>query len=172
MTNSASSAGTPSWLGLIGWVVLAAAAGAVGAIASVHAADFYGQLNRPAWAPPSWLFGPVWTALYLLMGVAAWLVWRERGGEADAAAARRTGLTLFVAQLVLNALWSWLFFGWHLGGWAMLDLALLWLTVVATLVSFARVRGLAAWLLLPYLLWISYAGALNWAVWRANPGLL
>ena len=100
-------------LGLVGWLVLVFANGAVGAIASIQAASFYGTLARPSWAPPSSLFGPVWNLLYLLMAIAAWLVWRERATRAV-----RGPLTLFVVQLVLNGLWSWLFFAWREGRWA------------------------------------------------------
>jgi tryptophan-rich sensory protein len=101
------------------------------------------------------------------MGVAAWLVWRAAGFRAA-----RTALTLYLIQLALNALWSWLFFGWHLGAPAFADVLLLWVAIVATLVAFRRVRPLAAWLLAPYLLWVSFASALNFAVWQLNPGSL
>jgi tryptophan-rich sensory protein len=153
--------------GLAGWLFVTFVAAAIGAAASVHAGTFYAQLMRPAWAPPGWLFGPVWTALYLAMGVAAWLVWRAAGFRAA-----RTALTLYLIQLALNALWSWLFFGWHLGAPAFADVLLLWVAIVATLVAFRRVRPLAAWLLAPYLLWVSFASALNFAVWQLNPGSL
>src|SRR5215210_6787199 len=95
-------------VGLVGWLLASFAAAAVGAVASADAGDFYRQLDRPDWAPPAWVFGPVWTVLYTLQGVAAWLVWRERG-----AGGRRGALVIFVAQLAVNALWSWLFFVWH-----------------------------------------------------------
>ena len=107
-------------LGLLGWLALVMATGGLGAAASVDAASFYGQLNLPAWAPPAGVFGPVWTVLYLLMGVAVWLVWREVD-----APARKPALAVFVAQLAVNALWSWLFFAWHLGAWALADVLLL-----------------------------------------------
>ncbi|MDR6138855.1 tryptophan-rich sensory protein [Pseudoxanthomonas sp. SORGH_AS 997] len=104
-------------LGLVGWLLLVFVAGAIGAAASVQAATFYATLAQPSWAPPAAVFGPVWSVLYVLMGIAAWLVWRCGGW-----AAQRRALTVFVAQLALNALWSWLFFGWHLGAAAMLDI--------------------------------------------------
>jgi translocator protein len=97
-------------VGLLGWFALTFVAGAVGARASINAADFYGLLDRPGWAPPASLFGPAWTALYLLMAVAAWLVWRARGF-----AGARVALQLFMLQLAFNALWSWVFFQWHRG---------------------------------------------------------
>jgi tryptophan-rich sensory protein len=153
--------------GLVAWLFVTFVAAALGAAASVHAGTFYAQLLRPAWAPPGWLFGPVWSALYLAMGIAAWLVWRAAGFHAA-----RAALTLYLVQLALNALWSWLFFGWHLGAAAFADVLLLWAAIVATLVAFRRVRPLAAWLLAPYLLWVSFASALNFAVWQLNPGSL
>lgn len=153
--------------GLAAWLVATFVAAAIGAAASVNAGTFYAQLVRPAWAPPGWLFGPVWTVLYFAMGVAAWLVWRAAGFRAA-----RTALTLFLVQLALNALWSWLFFGWHLGAPAFAEVLLLWVLIVATLVAFRRVRPLAAWLLVPYLLWVSFASVLNYAVWQLNPGSL
>lgn len=149
------------------WLALAFATAAVGAVASVEAGSFYRQLLRPDWAPPASAFGPVWTVLYLMMGVAAWLVWRERG-------AARLGLALgmFVAQLIVNALWSWLFFVWHLGAWAFLDALLLLTLVAGTMILFWRIHRLAALLLLPYLVWVAFASALTGSVWRNNPTLL
>lgn len=154
-------------IGLVGWLAGSFAASAVGAIASVRAASFYTQLVRPDWAPPPWLFGPVWTVLYALMGIAAWLVWRRGGFRAQ-----RLALGLFIAQLGLNALWTWLFFAWRLGGLALLEILLLWVVVLLTLLSFWRVRPLAGLLLMPYLLWVGFASALTYAVWRLNPGVL
>lgn len=153
--------------GLAGWIALSYATAAIGALASIDAASFYAQLRRPAWAPPAAVFGPVWTVLYGLLAIAAWRVWR-RAGFAGA----RLALGLFVAQLAVNALWSWLFFGWRLGGPALVDILLLDVLVVATIAAFARIDRIAALLLVPYLLWITYATALNAAVWRLNPDLL
>jgi tryptophan-rich sensory protein len=160
------------WLALLGWIALAATAGAIGAIASRNAGDFYGALARPSWAPPGWLFGPVWSTLYLLMGIAAWLVWRARPTTPVEDASRRRGLALFVGQLALNALWTWLFFAWRQGALAFGEIVLLLLAVALTIWQFGRVRPLAAWLLVPYLGWVSFATALTWAVWQRNPGQL
>lgn len=157
----------PPWLGLVLWIGLCATAGGLGAIASVEAPAFYAALVKPSWAPPPQVFGPVWTLLYLSMAVAAWLVWRERGW-----ARARGALGLFVLQLALNALWSWLFFAWHRGALALADIVVLALLIVATLAAFARIRRLAAWLLVPYLAWVAFATALNYSVWRLNPQLL
>lgn len=152
-------------VGLLGWLLAAFAAGAVGAVASVNAVSFYAQLSKPSWAPPAWVFGPVWSALYLLMGVAAWLVWRSPGSKGVA-------LGLFGAQLAANALWSWLFFAWHRGALAAVEVLVLLALIVATVVAFWRTSRLASLLLGPYLLWVGFASVLTWAVWRSNPGLL
>ena len=116
----------------------------LGAKPSIQAGPFYTQLQRPDWAPPPTIFGPVWTVLYVLMGIAAWLVWRVGGFRAA-----KSALTLFLVQLALNALWSWLFFGWHRGALAFADILLLWALIVATLIAFWRIRPLAGALLVP-----------------------
>lgn len=152
---------------LMAWIAVSATAGVVGGIASINAATFYSRLERPSWAPPPWLFGPVWTLLYLLMGIAAWLVWRRRDTRSVG-----TSLALFLAQLVANALWSWLFFAWHRGAWAFADIIALLVLVVATTAAFARVRPAAGVCMIPYLAWVAFAGVLNLWVWSANPTLL
>jgi tryptophan-rich sensory protein len=154
-------------LGLIGWFVICFGASAIGAVASIQAKSFYSQLAQPAWAPPPWLFGPVWTALYAMLAIAAWLVWLSGGFRAN-----RIALSFFFGQLALNALWSWLFFKWNLGALAFADIVLLWVLIAATLVSFWRVRPVAGALLIPYLLWVSFAAALNYSVWQLNPQVL
>ena len=155
------------FMGLVAWLVISFTASAVGAIASIQAKSFYIQLAQPEWAPPPWVFGPVWTVLYALMGIAAWLVWRSGGFRAN-----RQALTLFLLQLAFNALWSWLFFAWHLGVMALADVFVLWIFIVATLVSFWRVRPFAGALLIPYLLWVTFASALNYSLWQLNPQVL
>ena len=149
---------------LAGWLAASFAAAALGAVATRQAPEFYAQLARPDWAPPGWLFGPVWTLLYALMGIAAWRVWRQAGFG--------TAIHLFLAQLALNALWSWLFFAWRLGAAAFGEILLLWLLIAATVAAFFRIDRLAAALLVPYLAWVSFAAALTYAVWRANAQLL
>jgi benzodiazapine receptor len=139
----------------------AAAVGSLFTGASVS--EWYPTLQRPSWTPPPWIFGPVWTLLYALMAVAAWLVWRK-GGWAGA----RAALALFAGQLALNAVWSPLFFGLHSPGIAMLDLALLWIAIVATTAAFWRHSRAAAGLMAPYLAWSTFAAALNFAIWRMN----
>jgi benzodiazapine receptor len=153
--------------GLMGWLAISFVAAAIGAVASVQAGAFYSQLVRPNWAPPASIFGPVWSVLYALMGVAAWLVWRVDGLRSAGVA-----LTLFLVQLAFNAIWSWLFFRWHRGALAFLDILLLWLLVAGTVVAFWRIRPAAGVLLIPYLLWIGFASVLNYFVWRLNRQLL
>lgn len=161
--NSALNQG----LGLVGWLSASFATGAVGGFASINAASFYGQLVQPSWAPPAWLFGPVWTALYILMGVSAWLVWRQHGFRGA-----RAALALYCAQLAANALWSWLFFAWRQGAAAFAEIAVLWLLIALTIRAFWQLHRAAAILLVPYLAWVSFAAALNLALWLLNPTIL
>lgn len=155
-------------MGLLGWLALCFGTSAIGAVASVNARSFYAELIRPAWAPSGWLFGPVWSALFLCMAIAVWLVWRSQ----PASQSRSLALALFVAQLAANALWSWLFFAWHLGGAAFAEVMFLWALIACTLFAFWRVSALASLLLVPYLLWVTFAAALNWVLWQNNPTLL
>lgn len=157
----------PLWRDLAIWILICLAASALGYLASLDAAAFYARLSLPGWAPPAAVFGPVWTVLYVLMGIAAGLVWHERRRQPTAAA-----ITAFLAQLALNVLWSWLFFSLHWGLAAMVDILLLWLGIGATVMLFWRIRRGAAWLLLPYWLWVSFAAVLCGSVWRMNPALL
>ncbi len=152
---------------LVLWILVSFIAAALGGLASVNAGGFYLELTRPAWAPPSWLFGPVWTILYLLMGIAAWLVWRKVGLRST-----NPALKLFLVQLALNALWTWLFFVWRLGALALGEILILWILILRTILEFRKVSHAAAWLLVPYLLWVGFATALTYALWRGNPLLL
>ncbi len=154
-------------LGLLGWLLLVFAAAAIGGLASSRAGPFYQQLVRPDWAPPGWLFAPVWSMLYLLMGIAAWLVWRGPGFRGA-----RIALALFLVQLAANALWTWLFFAWQKGALAFGEILVLWALILATVIAFWRVRPLAGALLLPYLAWVSFACALSYSIWQMNPRLL
>jgi translocator protein len=159
--------GSRQLIGLVAWLAITFIAAAIGSAASIKAASFYTQLMRPDWAPPPDLFAPVWTVLYTMMGIAAWLIWRIAGFRGA-----RIALTLFLVQLAVNALWSWLFFGWHQGALAFADIVLLWVLIVATLLAFWRITRVAGVLLLPYLLWVSFAAALNYSVWQLNPQIL
>ena len=152
-------------LGLLAWLAIAFCAGGIGAIASVDAPSFYAQLDQPSWAPPAAVFGPVWSTLYALMGIAAWLVWR-------AAVRANAALAVFLLQLAVNALWSWLFFAWHEGALAFIDTIVLVALIVATVALFFRVSKAAALLMLPYLGWVSFAAVLTWTVWQKNPAFL
>jgi translocator protein len=152
----------------VAWLALCVATSGIGALASVNARSFYAELVRPAWAPPGSLFGPVWSALFLAMAVSAWLIWRIPAEGKP----RSVALGLFVVQLVANALWSWLFFAWHLGGIAFAEVLLLWLLIACTLVSFWRLKAVAGLLLLPYLAWVTFASVLNYTLWQLNPAIL
>ena len=153
----------PKDLAALGLSLLAVViAAGVGGLAANSAAE-YGSLQQPPWAPPAWLFGPVWTALYALMAVAAWLVWRS-GPIAETKGA----LAGYVAQLLLNAAWTPLFFGLGWRGIALVDIVVLWGVLVATVVLFFRRSPVAGWLLVPYLVWTTFAACLNFAVWQLN----
>ena len=148
-------------VGLIIWLLTCFGAASLGAV--FMPGDWYAMLKKPSWNPPGWIFGPVWSALYPMMAVAAWLVWK-RGGFAG----QRRPLTLFLVQLALNAAWTPLFFGLHWPGVAFAEIVLLWLAIVATIAAFCLVSRAAAWLLVPYLAWVSVASVLNFALWRLN----
>ena len=148
-------------LALVGWLLLCFAAAAFGGL--FMPSEWYASLKKPSWNPPGWIFGPVWSALYTMMAVAAWLVWK-RGGFA----VQRRPLALFLIQLALNAAWSPLFFGLHWPGVACAEIVLLWAAIGTTLVAFRSVSRVAAWLLAPYLAWVSFAAVLNFTLWRLN----
>ncbi|MGQ9921802.1 MAG: TspO/MBR family protein [Desulfobacca sp.] len=160
-SSSSPPSQTGRWLGLAFWLALSYVAAWTGS--RFPPGDWYARLLQPALTPPSWLFAPVWTVLYTLMGVAAWLVWQRAGARAAA-----WPLALFVLQVALNGLWSYLFFGLQRPGLALLDITALWLAVLATILAFWRYHRPAGQLLLPYLLWLSFAVYLNWAFWRLN----
>jgi len=145
---------------LVGFGVASAVAAGIGGLGVAGTADKYQDLAQPSWAPPSWLFGPVWTVLYVLIAVSGWLVWSRVGwGRA---------LAVFAVQLVLNALWTPLFFGAGQVWWALVDIVALWLAIGATVALFGQVSRLAAWLLLPYWAWVSFATALNLSIALMN----
>ena len=154
---------TRSSLGLVGWLVISFAAGWIGS--QYMPGAWYAALTKPAWNPPSSVFGPVWTVLYVLMAVAAWLVWRRTGFTGGGLA-----LPLFLAQLVLNALWSYLFFGIHRPDLALLEIVVLWAAILWVTLLFWRKVPLAGVLMLPYLAWVGFAACLNFALWQLNRG--
>ena len=154
-------------VGFAGWFILTFIAAAAGALASLAAGDFYAQLERPDWAPPEWLFGPVWTMLYVMMAISVWLVWRL-----GKLARMRIALVLFVLQLAANSLWTWLFFAWHQGALAFAEILVLWILLAGTIRIFWTLQRFAAVLLLPYLAWVTFATMLCLSVWLLNPATL
>jgi translocator protein len=155
-----------SLLVLVAFVALCFAAAGLGSLVTTPqtaGGGGYDTLNKPFFTPPSWLFGPVWSVLYLLMAVSGWLVWRERGFSGA-----RTAMALFFAQLVLNLLWSVVFFGLEAPGLGLAEILVLWAAILATILAFRRTSRPAALLLVPYLAWVAFATALNAGIWLLN----
>jgi benzodiazapine receptor len=148
-------------IGFVGACFLAATTGAV-----FRPGDWYERLAKPSWRPPNWLFPPAWAVLYLTIAVSGWLVWRTSGFAGAA-----LPLAIYLVQLVLNAAWSPIFFGLRRPDLGFFEIVMLWLSIVATIAAFHPVNAAAAWLLLPYLAWVTFAAALNFTVWRLNRGL-
>ncbi|QOC90627.1 TspO/MBR family protein [Micromonospora craniellae] len=158
--NDTRRGGARRWWALAGFAAAVGVAAALGNLAAAGAADEYRSIEQPAWAPPSWLFGPVWTVLYVTIALAGWLVWRRVGlGPAVLA---------WVVQLVLNAAWTPLFFGAGRYGLAFAEIVLLWLAIGVTILLFRRISTAAAVLLLPYWAWVTFAAALNYSIWQLN----
>lgn len=140
----------------------------VGAIAGYvtsgeSSSDWYINLQKPSFQPPSWLFSPVWTLLYILMGVALWKVWKKPNSRE-----RNIAITIFFAQLLFNFLWSIIFFNWHGVGMALIDILILWVLILSTIFSFGKLSKTAAWLLVPYISWVTFASILNYSIWQMN----
>jgi len=153
-----------SWLSLIPFLVVCFAAAGIGSLSTSSSVNtWYAQLRKPEWTPPNWIFGPVWTILYLMMAISAWLVWRSSSWSST-----KFALSLFAIQLVLNTLWSVVFFGLHRVGPAFAEILLLWMMIIATSVAFLSLSLLAAWLLIPYLAWVAFASYLNFRIWQIN----
>ena len=150
-----------SIMGLVAWLAATFTAAWIGSRYMPGA--WYVSLVKPSWNPPNAIFGPVWSVLYVLMGVAAWLVWKKAGFSGAGIA-----LILFVVQLALNALWSYLFFGLHRPDMAFIDIVALWVAIVAVAALFWRVDRLAGGLLVPYAAWVTFASYLNFVLWRLN----
>ncbi len=152
------------WISLIGWLVLCfAVAGISGSWTAVEIPTWYRSLLRPAIAPPNWIFGPVWSVLYALMAIAAWLI-----SQLPNSKERTVALLLFCLQLALNFAWSWLFFHLHRTGIAVVENVLLWVCILATIAAFLPLSRIAGWLLVPYIAWVSFAILLNFEFWRIN----
>ncbi len=154
------------WIGLGAFVAICFLAAVIGSwFTAASVKSWYPTLLKPAGTPPAWVFGPVWSTLYLLMGTAAWLVWRHRSA-ADVTVA----LALFFAQLALNATWSFVFFGLRQPGLALFGIVALLAAIIATMTSFVQLSQLAFWLMTPYAAWVLYATFLNFGIWRLNRG--
>ncbi|MEU7904413.1 TspO/MBR family protein [Actinoplanes sp. NPDC049118] len=160
MTGHVLPRGGASWWGLIPFAVATAVAALIGGLGVAGTAGEYQSLEQPPWAPPSWLFGPVWTILYAMIAVAGWLVWRRAGWT--------PALNAYAAQLAVNAAWTPIFFGFGRYGLALVDIVVLWVLIGATIYLFRPVSRTAAWLLVPYWAWVTFAAALNAAIWHAN----
>jgi tryptophan-rich sensory protein len=142
------------------------AAGLIGSIFTASSVTgWYSTVTRPELAPPNWIFGPVWTTLFVLMGIALFLVWKKEDSQKKKV---KLALQLFVAQLVLNTLWSVIFFGLQSPGWAFVEIIFLWISITLTITVFTPISRLAAWLLVPYLAWVSFAAYLNYSIWVLN----
>jgi len=153
------------WLALLGFVVLCfAVAGVSGWMTRPEISGWYAAIRKPSWNPPSWVFGPVWTTLYLMMAVAGWLVWQAEPGPQ-----RTRALWLFAIQLALNFVWSPVFFNWHRPDWSMGVISLLWLSIGSFTVAAWAASKWAALLFVPYWLWVSFATVLNFTIWKLNP---
>ncbi|MEO5593109.1 MAG: TspO/MBR family protein [Chitinophagaceae bacterium] len=122
------------------------------------------HLNKPLWNPPNWLFAPVWTSLYLLMGIAFYLIWKAKAGIDT----KRWAIIIFIAQFALNFMWSYIFFKEHQMGWAFVEIVVLWIAIFCTIIAFSRINTTAAWLLVPYISWVSFAAILNYTIWQMN----
>jgi benzodiazapine receptor len=152
---------------LVGSVLLCEAVGAIGSIYTYDSVrDWYPELEKPSYTPPSWVFAPVWTLLYAMMGVSLYLASQRHTEEVGGV--WRASRVLIGTQLALNALWSYVFFGRRAPGWALLEILFLWVAITATILAFFKISRTAALLLLPYLLWSSFAVALNHSIWRLN----
>jgi len=144
-----------------GWLILSFAVATFGGL--FMPGPWYEQLTKPTWNPPNWIFGPVWTFLYIAMAVAAWLIWKQGGWKAQ-----KLPLSFYIAQMLLNAAWSFLFFGQQQIGLALIDLTLLFLLLAITTALFWSKSRTSGILLVPYLLWVGFATSLNFAIWRLN----
>jgi len=152
-------------ISIIIWIIISFLPGIAGQLATGPAIPtWYATLTRPPIAPPNWIFGPVWTLLYLSMGIAAGLVWNRGIGDNRV----KFALTIFVIQLILNGLWSFLFFGWHSLHVAFIEIVILWVFILFTIIKFYALSKPAGLLLVPYLLWVSFASVLNFSFWWLN----
>ena len=148
-------------VGLVGWIAVCIIASSSGILTPPD--EWYSELNKPLWNPPNFIFGPVWATLYFMMAVSAWLIWKRGGWNQQ-----RSPLIIFLTQLVLNSLWSPLFFGMHEPGWALFNIILLLISIIATIIKFLCESKTAALFLIPYLVWVIFASILNYNLWKMN----
>jgi len=154
-----------AWMKFLVSLALPQVTGAAGAYFTVTGrGSWYQQIERPGWNPPGAVFSSVWITLYLLMGIAFYLVWKSAAPTAD----KRRAAVLWGVQLLLNFLWSYIFFGLHEIGWATVEIVVLWGAILLTIFAFAKVSRLAAWLLVPYISWVSFASILTYVIWKMN----
>ena len=149
---------------IIAIIIPVAIGAASGFFTSSEIPDWYQTINKPTWNPPSWLFGPVWTTLYVMMGIALFLIWKSDASQS----VKKTAIILFAVQLVLNFFWSFIFFNQHQIGWAVVEIITMWIFILLTIFAFAPISKIAAWLLVPYISWVSFATILNYTIWQLN----
>jgi tryptophan-rich sensory protein len=154
-----------NWVKLVVSLTLPQIAGIAGALfTETGESSWYQTLQKPEWNPPGWVFGPVWTTLYVLMGIAFYIVWKADVPSSQ----KRPALSFWIAQLVFNFFWTIIFFNLQEPGWAFAEICCLWLLILITIFSFARISKIAAWLMVPYISWVSFAGLLNYTIWQMN----
>ncbi|MEN9547444.1 MAG: hypothetical protein RIR12_35 [Bacteroidota bacterium] len=154
-----------NWLKLIIAILIPVTVGGLsGFFTANNVGTWYTTIQKPSWNPPNWIFGPVWTTLYILMGIALYLVWKADSTNFF----KKLAIVFFTLQLVLNFFWSFIFFQQHQMGWALVEIIALWLAILATIYSFANISKTAAWLLVPYIAWVSFATILNYTLWKIN----
>jgi benzodiazapine receptor len=154
-----------NWVKLVVSVLFTVGIGSLGGIFTIsEIPGWYAGLQKPSFNPPNWLFGPVWTMLYLLMGISFYLIWKQ-----PVSTVRNVGLTLFVIQFILNFFWSILFFNQHMIAAAFLEMVFMWIFILLNIIWFGKLSSTAAWLLVPYLCWVSFATVLTAAIWKLNP---
>ena len=154
-----------NWLKLTISLILPQLAGLTGAAFTVTGeGSWYRTIKKPEWNPPGWLFGPVWITLYILMGIAFYIVWKS----AEDIKIKRPAMIFWCLQLVFNLCWTVIFFYAHEIGYAFAEIVVLWLLILITIFLFARISKLSAWLLLPYISWVSFAAILTYTIWQLN----
>jgi tryptophan-rich sensory protein len=154
-----------SWIKLVISIVVPLVVGGIsGFFTKPEISTWFQTIKKPDWQPPNWLFGPIWTILYIMMGIAFYLIWKK---DAEASK-KRTAVTLWIVQLVLNFFWSFVFFKQHQIDWALGEIVILWFFILLTIFTFARINKMAAWILVPYISWVSFAGILTYTIWQLN----